>query len=724
MTSQLLKWSYLSNCFAGIMTGFYVVMLDTAVAALLFQGELAPFLGVGITCVFIGTLVVNLFLTLFGHVPFFAACSDVTSSSILSVMFIHIAGHTSPDALFPTIFIALALNSVGIGLSLLLLGYFKLGHIVRFVPYPVVGGFLVSSGWLLLYKSFSIVTNHPLTLKNLLNFGFDFHYGISLGFALSVFAAVRYYRKQWILPLAIILATLVFHGGLKIAGFSHEQAIQSGWLFSLFKREFIWQVANTGLLQQIDWFVLFTQIGYILTIIGIIASVLLLNISVLEIVLQAKINFDHELKSFGASNTLAGLIGGGSANIVMNASLMNRSLGATHRIAGICLCLTVAFIVFINPGIVSYMPKPIIGGLVMMVSFNIFIDWLYEAYYKLPLLDYFIIIFILLIAITLGFLPSIAIGIILNCLIFIMRYAKIKVIKYALTGNIHRSQVLRSEGEQKWLDEHGQSIQIFRLQGYLFFGSAKELLEEALVKIEKRVISHLQFIIFDFQLVNAVDSSASFSFIRLQQLNKHSKVKLIFTACSEIILQQFKHSGVLSPDTAIKIFPNLDYGLEWCENQLLINAKLIPFESKLSINELLKKLIPEIKDHQLFLEKLVRLEIPNNEYVFHQHEHSDSLYFVESGEVSILLEKGQQGNVRLAKSGPGTIIGEIGFYLNEPRTASVRAEKACILYKLDKHAIQALEKEEPQIMLHFHLAIIRILGERLMRANEELKQIW
>ena len=140
----------------------------------------------------------------------------------------------------------------------------------------------------------------------------------------------------------------------------------------------------------------------------------------------------------------------------------------------------------------------------------------------------------------------------------------------------------------------------------------------------------------------------------------------------------------MGENSSILLFPDLDQGLEWCEQQLLksMPPELTPSAS--SIGNTLSHLIPNKSEQQLFIQYLEKTTIKAGQYLFKQGERSDSFYFIDSGEVSVLLE-GKNNGLRLSKSGPGTIIGEIGFYLHIERTASVHAETDCIIYKLTGH---------------------------------------
>src|SRR6185369_18046651 len=104
---------------------------------------------------------------------------------ILSLMVAAIAREAKPEDAFRTIVVALGLTALATGAFFLSLGLLRLGKIVRFIPYPVVGGFLAGTGWLLVQGALSVLIDQNLTftgLPALIAPGALIHWLPSLGF--------------------------------------------------------------------------------------------------------------------------------------------------------------------------------------------------------------------------------------------------------------------------------------------------------------------------------------------------------------------------------------------------------------------------------------------------------------------------------------------------------------------------------------------------------------
>ncbi len=81
---------------------------------------------------------------------------------------------TPPEELLVHVTVMIALSTALVGMSCFLLGWLKLGAVVRFVPYPVIGGFLAGTGWLLCRGAIAVTADFPLewgTIPDLFQIG-------------------------------------------------------------------------------------------------------------------------------------------------------------------------------------------------------------------------------------------------------------------------------------------------------------------------------------------------------------------------------------------------------------------------------------------------------------------------------------------------------------------------------------------------------------------------
>ena len=71
----------------------------------------------------------------------------------------------------------------------------------------------------------------------------------------------------------------------------------------------------------------------------------------------------------------------------------------------------------------------------------------------------------------------------------------------------------------------------------------------------------------------------------------------------------------------------------------------------------------------------------------------------------------------------GTVVGELGMYLDQARTASVVTKEPTVVYRLTRDALAAMEAHNPQTAATFHRFMVRFLAERLINTDRTLKTL-
>jgi SulP family sulfate permease len=118
---------------------------------------------------------------------------------------------------------------------------------------------------------------------------------------------------------------------------------------------------------------------------------------------------------------------------------------------------------------------------------------------------------------------------------------------------------------------------------------------------------------------------------------------------------------------------------------------------------------------------LERKEVPKGTHLIRQSELSESLFFIESGQVTARLEIDGGHFMRLRSQGAGTVVGEVGLFLGGRRTASVVTEQPSTVYLLSAASLELMGKDDPALALAFHQFIVKLLAERLTTASNMLR---
>ncbi|MEO7328497.1 MAG: SulP family inorganic anion transporter, partial [Minicystis sp.] len=156
-----------SGISAAIITTM-TVSFGISLAALVFSGDLAVYLPAGIGVLLCSSCIVGVIVALGSSFKAALSAPQDNTTVIVATIAASIGRslHADSDAL-PTMLAAFGCTSLLAGAVCLTLGLLRLGKIVRYVPYPVIAGFLACTGWLVVQGALSVLLGVNLTLENI-----------------------------------------------------------------------------------------------------------------------------------------------------------------------------------------------------------------------------------------------------------------------------------------------------------------------------------------------------------------------------------------------------------------------------------------------------------------------------------------------------------------------------------------------------------------------------
>jgi len=719
------------NLFAGFMAGLMTLIAGISYAALIFSGSLTPYLNLGIASAMVSSVIIGFTVACRSSSPFIIAGPDANISAIIALMVASIAARMSnagSGPLYATLWAVLALSTALTGVALYLLGRFSMGRWIRFIPYPVIGGFLAGTGWLLVSGSFKVMANISLTARNLAELVDPqkaAHWLPGAGLALALIVALRFWKHYLIMPAVLLASIGCVHGVLIAAGMAPPQAAAEGWLLMPLPENLLGHSLEALSISQINWHLLLVESPDVLALMAVAAIVILLNAASIEIVSRTDIDLDGELKSNGLANVCAAPFGGLVGCIALSRSLLNFKAGATSRISGMSAALLCAGVLLAGTSFLTYFPRPVLGGLLLYLGLSLLIEWVYDGWWRLSRFDYALVIAIIVIIAVFGFLPGVGVGIVAATILFAFNYSRINVVKTELSGVVFHSNVQRSFGEQKFLKERGEQIAILRLQGFIFFGTAYSLLVHAHGLVRGEVRMPARYLILDFRFVSGIDSSSVLIFSKMRQFAEESGVSLIFVHLQPGVRAMLQEGGCIPAAGGplcryTSVFSDMDYAMEWCEQQMLAEAHLECPAAPCPMKEQLAKFLPNRAMIDRLMGYLERIEESAGFRLFARGTKAEYLYFIETGTVTAYLDPGDGTRKRLRTMGSGTVVGEIGLYLGVPRSASVYTDGPAVLYRLMADDLARMEVLDAELASAFHRFIVRLVASRLMLANENL----
>jgi sulfate permease, SulP family len=146
-----------NDLFAGIAASIMTVAYGLSFAALIFSASLHTWLAYGIAATFMTTAIAASFVAARSSLPFAIAAPDGATAAVTATLAAKVAQRLiemgPPDDLLAPVMIVLALAPLLTGILLFSLGLARAGGAIRFIPYPVIGGFLSATGWLPVARS-------------------------------------------------------------------------------------------------------------------------------------------------------------------------------------------------------------------------------------------------------------------------------------------------------------------------------------------------------------------------------------------------------------------------------------------------------------------------------------------------------------------------------------------------------------------------------------------
>jgi SulP family sulfate permease len=714
---------------SGLVTPIVIITATLSYAAMIFSGPLAPKLSMGIGYGLVSAGIMAIVFALGSSMPFAIAGPDSKLVAVLATLATVIAadlvrrGHA--DDAPATVMFALIAGTLITGVTLYLFGVGRAGRWIRFVPFPVIAGFMAASGGLLVVGGIRIVTGVQPSLELLKELAHGQHLVqliVGVAFAIGMLLIKRV-KHPLAFPALLLGGIIATHVALHFAGYSWSAAREAGWLLDLSAGVALpgpWLLKS---MPRVYLFELLWAAGGYVALVAVTTMTLLLGLMAIEVETRLDVDLDHELRLNGIANMLVGVCGGMTGTLSMSRTLLNYRAGARHRgsgvLAGVICLLTLAF----GTQALGFVPVPILGGLLLQLGADLLADWLGKGWRSMQRADYIQMVVIFLAIVAWDFVAGVAIGIVAACITFAINTSRLRLVKLGLNRTVYSGRVDRPSYQQEQLIHHGQSIQIMWLHSFVFFGSAHRLL----LQIQEMVKSQggaCRSLILDFRQVLGIDSSAVMSFIKLRQMADREGFVLVLSEVPPAVAHALRVGGLLGDgyDLTCRTFSNIDGALEWCEDRLL--EEIMTREEALTSAD--KWLAQEIGGQDLFARLASYLEVVEcvpGDILIRQGDAGDCLYLLYAGRVTVLLRTPEGVDLRLRSMVGHTIVGEMGLYRTLPRGASVRADQPTIAYRLTQEAMAQMEEDDPALAYAFHKLVIRTLATRLDFANREVASL-
>ena len=703
---------------AGFTSGLGLLVAQVAFGSFIFSGPLAPYTSQGVGLILFGNFAACLVIALLGG--YRGAIAGLSPALVIGMAVIGSSLDAEGPALFVTTCIALMICAVTTGVFCLAIGRFELASLMRFIPYPVAGGFVAGIGGAVCLAALSRMGAEPdwLALPALFHQDVLWKWVPGAAFGVVLYLSMKRWGNPLILPVSVLLAVVGYHFALNALGISGEEARTAGLLLKSTAEGSLWPAIWPADVLDVSWASMTSQIPNMLALMLVAFISIIMNIAGLEMATNQELDWDREFRVTGLASMIAGLGGGTVATLVVPASLRSKLFGATTRMTGVVAALVIGAALVLGDGMLEVVPAALVGGILVFAGLGMLDEGLVRSRRRLPWLEYGIVLMMFLVVTSLGLIEGVAVGMLATLVFFAVRLSRVDPIESRFTARERESMKTRSIPDRAILREEGVRIQAFTLRGYLFFGSAYALADE--FKNTMKGASRPVCMMLDFAAVSGLDFSAVNALGRFLQAANSAGVRVVLSAMSEGLEARFEQSLPAPVYRGLLVEPDSDRGLERCED-ILIEAwnteSAGTGERRGSLLEHSAEDLQRYLDQQIDFENLLEslqgwmspCAYADGEVMSGTGAATDHLQLILSGRASGYDKRG----ARLFQCGPGDALWPKGA--PNRKAHRVVADEPCRTMLLSPAALDRLEQNEQRLTLDLY----RYLLAGRLRSEQE-----
>jgi SulP family sulfate permease len=609
-----------------------------------------------------------------------------------------------------------------VGLLQVAIGMLRLGAIMRFLPYPVISGFMVALGLLVLWPQLPAFLGAAVdapwsTLEPITQMRWG---AAAVGLTtIVVFVGSRRLFPLAPAPLVGVLAGTALHYllqavlGSGVVGLAGLDTLAGGEL-----------PARPWLLPELPGdYVALKVIVWLLPVIAMIAFIAsvesLLSSSVLDIASQTRTDNNRELIAQGVSNLAVAAIGGVVSSGAPFRGVANFAAGGRTRLSGaLHSVMAIPLLLFALP-ILLGLPLSTLAAVLIVTGWDVMTAWR-KRLEACPRGDVVVGILVMAATLLLGTVPAVLFGVICAMFLYVRNTSRSPLRGY-YDGSSRLSSRVRKNEQSEYLRGLGHAIRVVEAQGSVFFGTADQLG----LRVEE-LATGCRHLILDMRRVHEIDPTGA---LVLSQTLRRVGERGIRTAIASVSASGRRgnvmtRAGVDKVVPAESWFEDVDRALEHAEDMELKARWPDPqgaVEMPLPDMDICDDMSPE---ETAALAKFMRREVvPANTRLFRDGDPGDRLYLLAQGEVTVSVSlPGKEGRTRrLATYGPGVTLGEIAVLEGSKRTADAVTVTSCVLHTLESTSLAAMRREAPDLHHHFMMNLAREIVARLRATTLELR---
>ena len=428
------------------------------------------------------------------------------------------------------------------GVLLILLGVFKLGAIIKFIPYPIIVGF--TSGIAVTIFTTQIADIFGLSFggeklpgdfigKWIMYFNhFDtinwWNTIVSIASIIIIAMTPKFSKKIPGSLIAIIAITLLVYVLKAYVGVDSIDTI--GDRFSI-KAQLPGAEVPT-----LNWEAMKGLLPAAITIAVLGAIESLLSATVADGVIGDKHDSNTELIAQGTANIITPLFGGIPATGAIARTMTNINNGGKSPVAGIIHAVVLFLILLFLMPLAQYIPMACLAGVLVVVSYNMS-EWrTFRALLKNPKSDITVLLITFFLTVIFDLTIAIEVGLVIACLLFMRRVAETTEIS-VITDEINPNQELDiAVNEESLMVPKG--VEVYEINGPYFFGIANKFEEQMLQLGDRPKVR-----IIRMRKVPFIDSTGIHNLTNLCKMSKKERITIVLSGVNEKVHHVLEKSG-------------------------------------------------------------------------------------------------------------------------------------------------------------------------------------
>lgn len=404
----------------------------------------------------------------------------------------------------------------------------QLLNVVKYVPYPVISGFMNGVGVIIIILQLNPLIGHPAMsntiesiqklFTNLSSVNFE---SFMLGILTLLIVFLMPKRVNKYIPASVVALIFCTYISIKF-GFNVDKI----GAVSVDLPKFI--------LPQASVHDLITYLSYALTLAVILSSESLLTGLVCESLTKSKNNPKHLIASQGIGNlccAMAGILPGSAATMRTVAALKT---GATTRIAALVNPLIILLLVFKFSGFVAEIPLAVLSGILIKIGYDIIDVKLLKVLKYASKDDLSVLWLVFFLTVFYNLIVAVGAGITLAALLYAKKLAdKAKLVH----KTVYDKDIIKLEKSVE--QDYKHKIRVVHIDGQFFFGSATQLISQF------DELLGTKYLILNYDVDDLLDISAIFAFEDIVIRLKAQHIRILLVIHNKNLYEQLEQHNII-----------------------------------------------------------------------------------------------------------------------------------------------------------------------------------